>query len=154
MSDDLGWGHWLHAVAGDEVYPLHGAVMETVELEQLKLSARGRITRELFAGAQNAEVVLFYELDHLVAQVNAHVLREPAGLEVREQVSADLPTRPWWLPRWLYRRIPCRRTTWTLSARPVWTYPQATMKVSGLGPAYRYAVTNLWRDERPAPPRS
>lgn len=42
-------------------------------------------------------------------------------------MSALLPVRPRWLPRFLWRRIPTRVATWTLTARPEWIYPYSTV---------------------------
>lgn len=116
---------------------------EIVTLDQLHVAARERIADELFVGAQSTRVELIDGdvMGKLVASINAYVLSEHAGPAVTEQVTATLPDRPWWLPRVVWRRIPWHDTTWTLTVRPRWVYPQATMKIPALGPAVLFAET-------------
>lgn len=122
----------------------HG--FEEINLDLLKVAARSHIDRHLFTGAQHVSFDIRRHVFHqLVFELNAHVLVEDAGDEVVERIRADLPVRPRWLPRWLFRRIPTRRVTWTLTARPRWTYPQATLRVPGLGPARMYVSKTLER---------
>jgi len=121
---------------------------EEISLDLLKFQARSHIDEQLFAGAQHVSFDIRRHVFHqLVFELNAHVLVEDAGPEVTERIRAELPVRPRWLPRWLFRRIPTRQVAWTLTARPQWTYPQATLRVPGLGPATMYVSTKLDRPE-------
>jgi hypothetical protein len=121
---------------------------DEVRLDLLKVAARTQIDRTLFTGAHQVSFDIRRHVVHqLVFELNAHVLVEDAGDEVVERIRAELPVRPRWLPRWLFRRIPTRQVAWTLTARPQWIYPQATLRVPGLGPAHMFVSTRIDRPE-------
>lgn len=120
---------------------------EVVTLDMLKVAGAHHLDEELFAGAQRPELLLDFIAGALVAQLNAFVLAEDAGPVVAETVRVMLPHRPRWLPRWVWRRIPSVGHEFRLEVRPRWVYPQATVRVDGLGPA-RLLVTHLARPER------
>jgi hypothetical protein len=72
--------------------------------------------------------------EELAAHVSGFVLAEHAGKPVTDTVRALLPRRPRWIPRFLWRRIPTVSAAWTLSAEPLWTYPQSSAVLPPLGP--------------------
>lgn len=86
--------------------------------------------------------------DALVHSLTAYVLSENAGPPVRSvrtrREEFEQHVRPRWLPRFLWRRIPTRTCTVSVTARAeaqaTWIYPQATVRLPDvLGPA-RFAV--------------
>lgn len=133
------------------------ATHTTVQLDKLKVAAQVAIERNLVEGAHQPtfELIEDHVANRLVARLNAYMLTEHAGGAVWDEVHVALPVRPWWLPRWLWDRIPSRDETLTLSCRPRWNYPRASVLVPDLGPAVMYAEVQRpslravpdWRDD-------
>lgn len=104
---------------------------ETVALDLLAVAVRRHVSRSLIVGAQRptVEAIVDHTADSLVAALNAFVLTEHAGPMATDWLRVELPLRPRWMPRWLWRRVPCRPAVFELRVRPLWVYPQATFKV-------------------------
>lgn len=101
----------------------------------------------------NAEVAVDRELDGLMVMFRGYVLGEEGGDEAVDWVTVNLPVRPRWFPRWLWRRLPCREAHWELRCQPMWMYPNSTIAVPDLGHAVKISVPRgmdhgdgNWRD--------
>lgn len=122
-------------------------MISTGTLELARVAARQHITEELLTGIHHAELAAVFERvwGNLVLELNGYVLTETGGDTVTDSVTALLPLRPRWLPRWLWRRIPTRSVRWTLTARPVFRYPRASVAVPALGAPVRFVVADAAR---------
>lgn len=129
---------------------MSGPTHTVLDLELLKVAGRRYIPTELFQGAQRPmlDLVADETIGSLVAQVNALVLSDYAGDTVHGEVTVKIPQRPWWLPGWLWSRVPVKRQVWHMAVRPRWTYPSANISVPDLGAPVRYVEQRGPRVER------
>jgi hypothetical protein len=98
-----------------------------IDLTRRQYAIQQRIDHRVLAEALDPELVVHDTLEHMVIALKVRLLTEPAGGAATDYVTALLPLRPRWLPRFLWRRIPTRSVRWTLSARPEWSYPRASV---------------------------
>lgn len=87
------------------------------------------------------------DFDGLVMQLKAYVLKNDGGEPKTASVVVDLPIKPRWYPRWLWRRIPTRKAEWVLTVTPEWTYPSADIKIPQMSPAVRLSTQDFIRGD-------
>lgn len=127
---------------------------DEILLDLVRFYAHQRVPRGVIQRATRIENWLDPVSDSLVYGLRTAVLGEDGGDVVSDWVTVLMPLRPRWIPRWLWKRIPTREATWTLTARPKWTYPHSSIQVPDLGPPVRIAVhdglrrgDDRWRDD-------
>lgn len=111
-----------------------------VSLEYVGFYARQQLPIGVLRHTLRTEAFVAHEMDALVFMMSAYVLGEDGGDEVSDWVNVRLPIRPRWMPKWLWRKIPCRDARWELRCRPKWTYPHSNIQVPDLGPEVKIAV--------------
>lgn len=124
-------------------------VSSTIALEVGKVAVRQRLAQNQIVGLQREVVATYLDMvsDSLVFELHGYVFKEQAGETVRDKISVKLPVRPWWLPKFLWKRLPLATGTWELSVTPEWTYPSANIKVPNLNsPVTKFYVGHNWDD--------
>lgn len=98
-------------------------------------SPKLEFSRDLLTGMHHTELksLVDYETGNLVIRLNTYVLTDLAGPPAEGRVTVALPVRPWWIPKFMWKRIPTGRGTWSVKATPKWTYPSANVSVPPLG---------------------
>jgi hypothetical protein len=79
-------------------------------------------------------VAVDYMGRHIVAALTAYVLMEEGGEPVVKRTYYWQKLKPWWLPKFLWRRVPEQQEVAVAVAQPLFTYPKANVKVPELGP--------------------
>lgn len=117
-------------------------VINTVTLEAVRFYAQQHLPRHFIENIDTVELSTYFDhvSEHMVMMMRAYVLGEEGGETAEDTFAVMLPTRPRWLPKWLWRRIPTYRAEVTLTAQPKWTYPHSTIKVPELEQPVRIAV--------------
>lgn len=119
-----------------------GAFHETIPFEMIKLSAQAHVPA-LFVGAHEPSIELIdnHVIGGLVAKINAFVISEKGGPTVHDEVTVTIPGRPWWLPKFVWRRCPQFEKQFSLDVRPMWTYPESGLQFDALGRGVKFAQT-------------
>ena len=127
---------------------------DEIALEMVRFHAQQRVPRGVIERATSIEQWVDPVTDSLVYAIRTAVLGEDGGDVASDSVTVLMPVRPRWLPRRLWKRIPTRQATWTLTAHPKWTYPHSSIQVPDLGSPVRIAVygglqrgDDRWRDD-------
>jgi hypothetical protein len=120
-------------------------------LQFQKFNSRIETPYGLLSGLRDATLDAHFDdmRNALVAQLNARVLTEPAGDEVVATTAVNVPLRPRWIPKFLWRRLSCRVIRTTATAQPLWAYPSASVGVPALGRPVRMETRSLdvlWED--------
>ena len=121
--------------------PVHSKIVVTEEdlpLREIRVSKTTMLRRPTI------EIIPSMIEDYLVLSLEAYVLAEDDGQpEVATQelrASFAVKIRPWWIPRFLWDKIPTKAEFQTkrvtMEVQPIWTYPRATV-VPDMGPAHR-----------------
>lgn len=115
--------------------------------------SRSRLER-LPSGAYHPELETDIDVmtGNMAVRIRALMLTEPAGPEVTESKTEAFrftsPDRPWWIPRFLWRRIGwTERTVYrtvALTARPHYKYPEASIAVPDLGQVRRGVTLDVF----------
>lgn len=126
--------------------------MGRIRLDQRQVYVQNRIAQAQLAGLQHVEFnqYLDLELDEMVWQLRAYVLTSHGGEQVartvRPEFVVEVPKRPWWIPKWVWNRLPMElhreHRRYTLVVTPLWTYPSANIKVPQLGRPVEFAVVD------------
>lgn len=104
--------------------------LQEVFLNHMHLYAQGRIPQGVYN--IRPEVAIDDVTQDLVAQLTAYVLSENAGPTVEDKVTVRRVVQPWWIPDFLWRRIPRKRYSFTLRVHPTWIYPHSDIRVQDL----------------------
>lgn len=128
--------------------PVEREVLPTIlELDWQQFYAMQHISDGLL-GLHNEQFKVGWDFmrEELWARFSAAVLAEDAGEKVEDYVTWLSPLRPWWIPKWLWRKIPTKPVRYTLTVQPRYIYPHATLKVPQVGAPVRFAYQTLdWR---------
>lgn len=129
-----------------------------LELDWQQFYARQGMSRAMLTGLHREQFHVAWDMirDELWATFTAAVMAEDAGPTESDWVKWLSPIRPWWIPKWLWRRIPTKIVDYKLTVLPRYIYPHATIKVPEIGPPVRIAVINHrpynplhdWRQEQ------
>ncbi len=82
-------------------------------------------------GLRHVELNEFYNYmyGHMVNVLKASVLKYDGGEPATDQVRVTTAIKPWWIPGFIWKRMPAAELTWTLTARPEWVFPFATWQL-------------------------
>lgn len=78
--------------------------------------------------------------EHLALQLRALVLTDQAGETVSDSAEFSRAMKPRWLPRFVRRRFPIETAILSVTATPLWSYPDNTLAVPDLGGAVHVLV--------------
>jgi hypothetical protein len=97
------------------------------KLDLVPVLARRLLSEERMYGLHGVElnVRTAVEAMFLVAELKAAVLEEAEQAE--DTLLVDLPLRPWWIPAFAWRRIPTKRSQFTLTVDRKVRYPHSTV---------------------------
>lgn len=113
-----------------------------IVLEQVQVAASEHLPRGVAATAA-PDLHLDLAMDALVFTLRAYVLAEDGGEPAVAKATAALAMRPWWIPKWLWKRVPYRVVTEVATCQPKWTYPHASLEIPRLGPPVRLVVPSV-----------
>lgn len=71
---------------------------------------------------------------NVVLGLRAYLLAEEGGKAVTRRTFYWQKLRPWWIPKFMWRRLREQREAAVAIAQPMFTYPQANIVVPDLGP--------------------
>lgn len=134
----------------------HTTEMKVLELAFQQFYSQARMP----AGLRRVEFESYANMmaDEIIMQMRAMMLAEDGGPETTDTVAWLSPLRPWWIPKFLWRRIPTKHVRYTLTCQPKYLYPHATVRVPELGQPVRFAYMSPpwntrdgsdWRDDNP-----
>jgi hypothetical protein len=105
---------------------------EEVRLELMKVGQR--LSMPIGFQREEWQVMVDHMAHQFVASLTGYLLVEEGGKPIERKTHYWQKIKPWWLPKFLWRRIPEQHEVAVAVARPMWTYPQASIRVPNLGP--------------------